>query len=93
MQSIGLARHFFLKVDMKHKLIFLFNGGQVTVKSWNRFMHPELLQSATAVAANQFFDSWEWASDGEAGMVAMPHGLDVCLMVVDNPKTGKEPCL
>lgn len=69
---------------MRHELILLFNGGQVSLKQWKRAMPDSYLDREMKVIASNLFDEWEWSADGEAGMVIEPKGQDCLLMMVSN---------
>ena len=91
----GVYRHvrFVGGGSMKHSIVLLFNGGQVTLKSWRRAMHPKHLHRELATYASELFPSWQWASDGDAGAVINPEDSDCLLMLVDNPRSASVPFL
>ena len=72
-----------------HEARLLFNGGEVTLKSWKRRMPPEILSRELAAIAQTLFKGWDWTEDGEAGMAIEPTEFGSCmLLLIDSPVEG-----
>lgn len=78
---------------IRHEARLLFNGGEVTLKSWRRGMSVEVLARELSSIASTLFKSWTWTEDGEAGMAIEPTEFGSCMLLLIDSPVGGAVCL
>lgn len=78
---------------IRHEARLLFNGGEVTLKSWRKAMPTDALARELCSIASTLFKSWTWTEDGEAGLAIEPTEFGHCLLLLIDSPVSEVPCL